>query len=248
MLVFPSHHLIIVVSQFSFFLGDAFFAYYDLLLKQSTSPSLADIFYLLAYPLFLSGALLLPSANFNLSERIKLLLDTGIVLISSVLIYWSLFIAPAIEQNLGADTLTMLLAVAYPIGDLLLLFALVELFFRSHRNPGADPLLFLGLFCFANIFADAIYMGESMAGTYVSGGPLDVIWIISYLMLGLAGISHANNLRFGRYKVEELNYHYGERMWPLYLPYFCAGIAFVMLVYSHENPLLIPFSILSILV
>ncbi len=239
--------LLLFVSQFSFFLGDVFFSYYDLLLKQSTSPSLADIFYLLAYPLFLSGALLLPSANFNLSERIKLLLDTGIVMISSVLIYWSLFIAPAIEQNLGADTLTMLLAVAYPIGDLLLLFALVELFFRSRRNPGADPLLFLGLFCFANIFADAIYMGESMAGTFVSGGPLDVIWIFSYLMLGLAGISHANNLRLGHYGVElEFNHHYGERMWPLYLPYFFAGIAFIMLVYSHENPFAIPFSILSV--
>jgi len=241
--------LLLFVSQFSFLIGYVFFAYYDLLLKQSTSPSLADIFYLLAYPLFLSGALLLPSANFKPSERIKLLLDTGIVLISSILIYWSLLIAPTIEQNLGADTLTMFLAVAYPIGDILLLFALVELLFRSRRNSGADPLIFLGLFCFANIFADAIYMGESMAGTYVSGGPLDVIWIISYLMIGLAGISHANNLRFGRYKAElKSNYHYGERMWPLYLPYFCAGIAFVMLVYSHENPLLIPFSILSILV
>ena len=42
--------LLLFVSQFSFLLGDVFFAYYDLLLKQSTSPSLADIFYLLAYP------------------------------------------------------------------------------------------------------------------------------------------------------------------------------------------------------
>jgi PAS domain S-box-containing protein len=239
--------LLLFVSQSSFLVGDIFFAYYDLVLKQSTSPSLADIFYLLAYPLFLSGALLLPSANFKPSERIKLILDTGIVLISSILIYWSLLIAPTIEQNLGADTLIMFLAVAYPIGDLLLLFALVELLFRSRRNLGADPLIFLGLFCFSNIFADAIYMGESMAGTYVSGGPLDIIWIISYLMLGLAGISHANNLRFGRYKAElKSNLHYGEKMWPLYLPYFCAGIAFIMLVYSHEHPLAIPFSLLSI--
>ena len=223
------------VSQFLFFLGDVFFAYYDILFEQSTSKLIADIFYLLFYPLFLFGTLLLPSANFKPSERIKLLLDTGIVLISSVLIYWSLLIAPTIEQNLGADTLTMFLAVAYPIGDLILLFALVELLFRSGRSPGSDPLLFLGLFCVANIFADAIYMRESMAGTYVSGGPLDTIWIISYLMIGLAGISHANNLRFGRYKVElEINHHYGEKMWPLYLPYLFAGVAFLMLVYSHE--------------
>ena len=239
--------LLLFASQFSFFLGDVLFAYYDLVLIQSTSPSLADIFYLLFYPIFLAGALLLPSTDFKFSERIKLLLDTGIVLISSILIYWSLFIAPTIEQNLGADPLIMLLAVAYPIGDLILLFALVELLFRRHKNPGADSLLFLGLFCFANIFVDAVYMRESMAGTYVSGGLLDTAWIIAYLMIGLAGISHVNNMRLARYKDElEPIHHYGEIMWPLYLPYLCAGFAFTMLVYSHNNPLVVPFSILAV--
>jgi PAS domain S-box-containing protein len=239
--------LLLFISQFSFFLGDVFFSYYDLVLEQSTSPTFADLFYLLAYPLFLAGALLLPSADFKPSERIKLLLDTGIVLISSILIYWSLFIAPIIVQNLGADALTMFLAVAYPIGDLIQLFALVELLFRRRRNPGADPLIFLGLFCAGNIFADAIYMGQSMAGTYVSGGPLDMIWTFSYLMIGLAGIAHVNNLRLGRYKDKlELKHHYGEIMWPLYLPYLCAGFAFIMLVYSYQNPLAIPFSILAV--
>ena len=238
--------LMLCASQFIYFLGDVSFAYYDLLFERSTQ-TIADIFYLLFYPLFIFGILLLPSANFKPSERIKLLLDTGIVLISSVLIYWSLLIAPTIEQNLGADTLTMFLAVAYLIGDVILLFALVELLFRSGRISGSDPLLFLGLFCVTNIFADAIYMRESLAGTYVSGGPLDTVWIIAYLMIGLAGIAHANNLRFGRYKVEsEINHHYGEMMWPLYLPYLFAGVAFSMLVYSHSNPLAVPFSILSI--
>lgn len=239
--------LLLFVAELSFILGDVFFAYYDLILKQSPSSSLADIFYLLFYPLFLSGALLLPSTDFKPSERIKLLLDTGIVLISSIIIYWSLFIAPTIEQNIGADPLTMFLAVAYPIGDLILLFALVELLFRRHKNPGADPMLFLGLFCAVNIFADAIYMSESLAGTYVSGGLLDTLWIIAYLMIGLAGISQANNLQLAGYKEEpEPPHHYGEIMWPLYLPYLCAGLAFIMLIYSYHNPLGIPFSVISV--
>jgi len=238
--------LLLFASQFSFFLGDVFFAYYDILLEQSTSPSLADIFYLLFYPLFLSGAMLLPSIGFKPSERIKLLLDTGIVLTTSILIYWSLFIAPAIEQNLGVEPLTMFLAVAYPIGDLIMVFALIELLFRKHKNQGIDPLFFLSIFCAASIFGDAIYMSESLAGTYLSGGPLDMIWIFSSLMIGLAGISHANNVRLGRYNgVLELRHHYDEKMWPLYLPYFCAGFAFIMLVYNYYNPLAIPFSILA---
>lgn len=239
--------MLLFASQFSFFCGDILFAYYDLILEQSTSPSYADIFYLLSYPLFLSGILLLPAADFKYSERSKLLLDTGIVLVSSILIYWSFFIAPTIEQNIGADPQVMMLSIAYPIGDLMQLFALVELLFRRSRKSGGYPLLFLGLFCAGNIFADAVYMRESLAGTYVSGGFIDAFWIFSYLMIGLAGIAQVDDLRGGGDKARlNLGQRYGEIMWPLYLPYICASLAFVMLIYAYENPLSVPFSILSI--
>ena len=239
--------LLLSASSFSYLIGDVFFTYYDILLKQSTSPSLADIFYLLSYPLFLSGVLYLPSVAFKRSERAKQLLDAGIVLISAILIYWTLFIAPTIEQNQGADFETMFLAVAYPVGDLILLFALIELIFSRQKKLGIDPFLFLGLFCAAGIIADAIYMGQSMSGTYVSGTLLDAVWIISSLMICLAGICQADILRSGRYVDEtKRDHHYGEIMWPLYLPYFCASIAFIMLIFSYDHPIAIPFSILSV--
>jgi len=239
--------LFLSASLFSYLMGDIFFAYYDLILVQSTSPSLADVFYLLSYPLFLLGALCMPSIAFKSSERDKLLLDTGIVLISAILIYWSLFIAPIIDQNKNADLVTMLLAVAYPMGDLVLLFALVELLFSRHKKVGIDPLIFLGLFCAAGIIADIIYMSQSMSETYVSGTLSDFIWIVSSLMICLAGISQANILRSGQY-IEEAKreHHYGEIMWPLYLPYFFAIIAFIMLIISYYHPLAIPFSVLSV--
>ncbi|MCX6679022.1 MAG: response regulator [Methanothrix sp.] len=195
----------------------------------------------------MAGALSLPSADFKISERIKLLLDAGIVLISSILIYWSIFIAPTIAQNLNADPMIMFLAVAYPIGDLILLFALVEMLFKRHKNQGIDPLLLLGLFCANTIFADAIYMGESLSGTYISGGSIDAIYIISYLIFGLAGISQVNNLRLSPYNGKLLpSHHYGEITWLLYLPYLCASFAFIMLIYSYYNPLAVPFSILAV--
>ncbi|MGV8176147.1 MAG: histidine kinase dimerization/phospho-acceptor domain-containing protein, partial [Methanothrix sp.] len=237
--------LLLFASQFCFFFGDILFTYYDLILEQSTFPSYADIFYLLSYPLFLSGILLLPAADFKHSERYKLLLDTGIVLVFSILIYWSFFVAPTIEQNIGADPQVMMLSVAYPIGDLMQLFALVELLFRRTIKSGGYSLLFLALFCAGNIFVDAVYMRESLAGTYVSGGFMDTFWIFSYLMIGLAGIAQVDDLRGGGKVRLNSGQRYGEIMWPLYLPYICASLAFVMLIYAYENPLSVPFSILS---
>jgi signal transduction histidine kinase/CheY-like chemotaxis protein len=239
--------LFISASLFSYLLGDIFFAYYDLILEQSPSPSIADVFYLLSYPLFLIGAFYIPSIAFKSSERAKLLLDTGIVLISAILIYWSLFIAPIIELNKGTDLETMILAVAYPVGDLIQLFALIELLFSRNKKIGFDPLLFLGLFCAIGIIADAIYMTQSMSGSYVSGTLLDAVWIVSSLMICLAGISQAIILRSGKYVEEsKKDRHYGEIMLPLYLPYVCAIIAFIMLIISYSHPMAVPFSVLSI--
>jgi len=132
---------------------------------------------------------------------------------------------------------------------LILFFALLELLIRKQRNTGKASLLFLGAFCATNIFADAVYMIKSLEGTYISGEIHDTLWIVAYLLIGLAGIAHVTSLRSGDY-TQQIPYEprYGELTWPLYMPYLCAGFAFIMLVYSYDHPLAIPFSHLAVAV
>lgn len=233
--------------QLFFTIGDAFWAYYEIILDQSPSPSPADLFYLLSYPLFLAGVLVLPSFRFNASDRIKLLLDTSIVLVSSVIIYWSAIISPTLRANSNADPIIAILSVAYPIMDLVLFFALVDLLLRRQSISGSKPVLLLMSFCAINIVTDAYYMQQSLDGTYLSGGLLDAGWILEYLVIGLAGLAHVDALKSGKYEVNsQIEPHYGDLTWPLYLPYGCVGGVFLLLVWSHDHPLPISFYDLSI--
>lgn len=234
--------MLLFLFQLAYTLGDGFWYLYDIVLQQSPSASLADLFYLLSYPLFLAGVIALPSVRFSANDRIKLLLDTSIVLISAIIIYWSLIIAPTINANLGTDPAIMFLSVAYPVMDLVLLFALIDLLLRRQSISGFKPILLLAIFCIINIFSDAVYMQRSLEGTFVSGGLLDAGWILGYLVMGLAGLAHVEAMQSGKYRLNpEYEPHYGDLTWPLYLPYICAGGAFALLIWSNDHPLPITF-------
>ena len=237
------------IAQFSFTLGDILWGYYDISLQEAPFSSLTDIPYLLFYPLFLIGILFLPSISLNPSERIKMLLDSGIVLIAAVIGFWSLIIAPSIEENAGADAMTLFLTVAYPVMDLVLLFALIDLLFRRLNNQERAPLLLLGAYVLIQIAADSIFMREVLAGTYVSGELLDSCWILGYLLGGLAAVSHVDAIRRGQLApTGEYVPHYGQLTWPLYIPYIAAGGAFALLVWSHDHPLPLSFTTLALAV
>jgi PAS domain S-box-containing protein len=238
--------MILAIAQFSYALGDTIWAYYELVLNESPFPSLADGPYVLRYVLFLIGMLILPAIPIPSKERLKLWLDTGIVMIASILLFWTLIIAPTIEQSVDADRLTLILSVAYPVMDLMLLFALIDLLLRRLGFPGQKPLLFLASGTALLIICDSIFNRQSLDGTYISGGMLDSGWILTYIMIGLAGLSQAEFLRNSKYQPDCMNEgRYGEVKWPLYLPYFAAAAAFALLVWSHGHPLPVSFMLLA---
>jgi len=238
--------MILAVAQLSYALGDAIWAYYEIVLNESPFPSIADVPYLLRYLLFLAGMLILPAATISSRERLKLALDSGIVMIASILLFWTLIIAPTIEQSADADKLTLFLSVAYPVMDLMLLFALIDLLLRRLSFPGQRAIFFLAIGTTLLIFTDSVFNRQSLDGTYISGGMLDNGWILAYIMIGLAGLSQAEFLK-GRNGHELcIEGRYGQIKWPLYIPYLAAAIAFVLLVWSYDHPLAVSFSSLAI--
>ncbi|HUI40029.1 MAG TPA: response regulator [Methanothrix sp.] len=173
-------------------------------------------------------------------------LDTGIVLISATLAFWSLIIVPTIEMSIGLDPLTLALSVAYPVMDLILLFAVLELLFRKIPKPGQNPLMLLAIGISVLIVADTIFFRQTVEGTYTAGRLVDLIWPIGYVILGLAGISQADLVSSGKLNLfENYEQRYGQLTWPLYLPYLSAGGAFALLIWSHDHSIGISFGSLS---
>ncbi len=232
--------------QLSWTAGETIYVYNELVLHEVPWPSLSDIFFLIAYPLFLLGILLLPSIKFTSTERLKMTLDTAIMLIASTLIFWSFIIAPTIEQNAGTDMLTLVLSTAYPVMDLVLLFALTELLLSRIHMPGLNPLLFLAGGVIGLIIADTLFFRQTVEGTYLAGGIVDACYPPSYILIGLAGIAQANAVARGSFRtIQEAKPRYGQLTWPLYLPYLCATGAFALLVWSKDHLIGLSFSSLS---
>lgn len=235
---------VLAIAQGIYTIGDIIWWVLEVGLHESPFPSLADGPYLAYYPIFALGILLLPKVPLTSSERLKVLLDTGIVMIASVVLFWVLLIAPTIESNAQADALTSTLSVAYPVADLVLLFSLIELLFRRIKSVSLLPILLLiGSTAFM-ILNDFVFMSQQLQETYVSGGLLDTGWIVAYALVGLAGVSQANIKRFDL-SSEGLEPKVIQFTWPLYIPYIFAGATYALLIWSYDHPTPVSFSALS---
>lgn len=67
-------------------LGDLSWSVVEFVLHQNPFPSVADIGYLMFYPLFALGVFLLPQVPFSPREKIKILLDAAIVVVSVAMV------------------------------------------------------------------------------------------------------------------------------------------------------------------
>ncbi|MBN1236306.1 MAG: response regulator [Methanotrichaceae archaeon] len=231
------------IGQLSFMLGDITWAILELGLHQEPIASAADVFYLMFYPLFAIGILLLPSKSLTCKEHLKLLLDTGIIMISAVLVFWAFLIEPTITANKD-DTMVLAISLAYPVMDLILFFALLQLLFRRLRSAEQEPLFLLAVGIGAGILTDVVYLMQSLQETYATGNLLDLGWLASYAFIGLAGVLQADTCKL-RAGASVLNTSEpSDKMEPrreqfsalTYLPYFCAAAAYLMLIWSRDHP------------
>jgi PAS domain S-box-containing protein len=221
------------VGQLSFMLGDITWAILELGLHQEPIESVADVFYLLYYPLFALGILLLPAVPLTRKESIKLLLDTGIVMLSAVLVFWAFLIEPTIAAN-KEYTRVLLVSLAYPVMDLILFFALLQLLFRTSGSAKQGPLLLLSVGIAAGIITDATYLLQSLQGVYATDNLLDLGWLASYAFAGLAGVLQADASKLNPDgSSDEIDSRGEHFFWLAYLPYLCLAVAYIMLIWSR---------------
>jgi len=179
--------VILCLAQLLFAFGDLSWAYYEIIIKSAPFPSVADIFYLAYYPVFLIGILLLSHKIESKIKRINNWLDTGIIFISAGLGLGVYLLTPLLDSVAGETLFVQILTIAYPLGDLILLSALLILIYNHPNEKLEYPIIFIAISISIQIVTDIAFSYQSLMGTYVSGGWLDSGWILGYLTLGIAG-------------------------------------------------------------
>jgi diguanylate cyclase (GGDEF)-like protein len=177
----------ITLAIFFYALGDISWALLELWLKELPFPSVADIFYLIYYPAFLVGIFLLPKRPETTITKINKVVDITIVMAAAILGFWNFLIGPIIQSAAGHPPSVQAILLAYPVGDLVLLWGMLHILYSHPDEKNEIPILLLAAGLLAMIVTDMFYSYQSLLGTYASGGFLDMGWMLSALLIGLAG-------------------------------------------------------------
>ncbi len=146
-------------------------------------PSISDACFLTFFFLAFIGIALLVRETVPRTSR-TIWVDGLIAALGVAALETTLVISPIASLNIG-DRLIVATNIAYPIGDLVLVTMVVGVFAVRGWRPGRLWwMLGVGLVVFAA--ADSVYVLRVLSGTYVTGTPLDSLWLIGALFMSFA--------------------------------------------------------------
>ena len=123
------------------------------------------------------------------------------------------------------NTLALLTSLAYPVGDLVLLFfGTVSLLLRVPAARGPVTLLLLGLATY--LVTDMVYSHIQLTGSYHGGDLVDTGWILAQVALGLAAVASAR--RPGVPALDTRHARADRRHTAL--PYLAIGVGYLTLI------------------
>jgi len=151
--------------------ADAMWAIATLRHETLPYPSAADGLYLIAYALFIAGALVLLRGTRPSTGD---LLDGLLVAATAAFLIWPLVIAPSASAG-GSTLLEKLISGAYPTADVLLLTGLAPIALAARARGTSHTALLAGFTTF--LVADIVYAVLTLKDVYADSSLTNVAWI-----------------------------------------------------------------------
>lgn len=172
---------------FSWALGEVAWSYYELVRGQEVPfPSLADIGYLGLIPLAAAAVFEFRTGRLRSLSFLRGTLEGLTVAGSFLFVSWTLVLG-RVYATFSGTLLERAIGLAYPLGDVAIVTVLVIIAsLATPQNRVPFVLVASGLSAIA--FADSAFAYLTAAGTYYSGSPIDVGWILGFLLIGLGAL------------------------------------------------------------
>lgn len=181
--------LFLAIGGLSFIIGEGIWNYYELFLHHPPPfPSFADLFWLLQYVFYILAFVTRLYFLKQSLTAIRFFIDTVIVMVVAVVLSWEFIIQPTYLSLNSNSVLFNLTYLGYPIGDIFLLSSALSLYLISDVNiPRKSFLLIIFGFLF-NFIVNSSFSYLVIHNSYATGNPLDPLWALSHLCIGLAGL------------------------------------------------------------
>ena len=174
-----------VIGQSLFFLGDLYtYSYPKLLGVDVGFPSPGDAIYLTVYPALVGGLLLLVRRRNPDGDRAAGI-DALILTVGFALLSWVILVSPNIHLS-GLSPLAKSVSTAYPLGDILLLAAVIRLAVDAGKRAPAFYLLVASIVSL--LIVDSAYTYALLVNGYHHQLSFDVGWIAYYVLWGAAAL------------------------------------------------------------
>jgi hypothetical protein len=181
----PMAWYLIAGGQLLFSVGDAINFYRQWVAgTEIPFPSVADGFYLVFYLLLAAGLLLLVRGR-AAGRDLASLIDATIISTGVGMLSWVFLIGPYVRLP-DLSLSQRLVSIAFPLGDLLLLAVAVRLWRAGGGGAVASRLLAFGLL--ALLASDTVFGLSLLNDNLQVGGPLDTVYMLYYVALGLAAL------------------------------------------------------------
>jgi two-component system cell cycle response regulator len=165
-------------------LGELYFALFvESSGAASSSVSPADGFYLAMYPCLYVAIMLLLKAHMR-DRRLSLWLDGLIAGLAAATLAAAVVLPPIVDQAHG-DVASVAVALAYPIGDLLLLIFTIGALGITGWRPGRVWLLIAASMLLSGV-ADSTYLYQAATHTYQPDSWVEALWPAAAILLAIA--------------------------------------------------------------
>ena len=148
-------------------------------------PGYADIGFMAAVPLMVTGILIYPVGAGTVYSRARVLLDGLTVAGSLLFISWETTLGAVFSS--GGDRFTEVVGLAYPVSDVIVVAAIATVFLRA-RGSRRGGLVFLAAGFVALSAADSAFAYLQQTSNFNHGSLLDVGWIAGFFLIALAAL------------------------------------------------------------
>ena len=177
----------IAASSFAWGAGEVVWCYYALIKNVPVPfPSVADIGFLLAVPLAVTGLLVYPMGPRRPVALAREILDGCIIAASLLFASWATLLGPLYRSHQGG-LLKQIISLAYPISDVIMVSLVVILIARAGQTGRVRlKLVMLGVVAFA--VSDSAFAYLTEVNSYNGTSFLDTGWVAGYLLIALGGL------------------------------------------------------------
>ena len=177
----------LLISQILWLISDVLWAFFQIGSGFEPTVFFTFIPYTIHVITLSLALLLLPRPKILPLKKFSRIVDIGIVVTIIFLSLW-IFIANPLVDLTNSSYAILLLAIGFAILNFSLLYITIYVLISNSGQLMNRPVMYLIIGIFLQLLASSLYSYEALQGQYMSGSLTDFMWILSYLLFGLAAV------------------------------------------------------------